>query len=220
MIALAVLAFWRTYLSVPPGNSGAHVHFHAIAGALWLLILVAQPILFRKRRLELHRLVGRSSWVIAPLFFMSAILLAHFRFSRMDPAIFVQEAYTLYLPLSAALLFAGAYACALSWRRNVRLHSRLMACTGLIVIDPVLARVLGFYVVDFPEFWHYQIITFAIEIALLLLMTLTLPQGSAERRVFSGFAGVFALVLGLWFLVPRTAAWTTLAEWFRGLPLT
>jgi hypothetical protein len=138
----------------------------------------------------------------------------------MEQATFVQEAYTLYLPLSAALLFAGAYVCALSWRHNARLHARFMVCTGLIVIDPVLARVLGFHVVELPEFWHYQIITFGIEIALLLVMTLTLPRSSAERRVFSGFAGVFALVLGLWFIVPRTAAWTSLAEWFRELPIT
>jgi hypothetical protein len=220
MIALATAAFWRTYVSLSPGSSSAYVHFHAIVGVFWLLILVVQPILFLRRSLELHRLVGRISWVIAPLFFISAVLLAHFRFSRMDRATFVEEAYTLYLPLSASLLFAGAYVCALCWRRNARLHARLMACTGLVVIDPVLGRVLGFYVVDLAEFRHYQIITFGIEFALLLLMTLTLPPSGADRRVFGGFAGVFALVQGLWFLVPRTAAWTSLAEWFRGLPLT
>lgn len=52
---------------------------------VWLLILVGQASLIRTRRLRLHRLVGRSSFIIAPLIIATALLAAHEKLNR-DPA--------------------------------------------------------------------------------------------------------------------------------------
>ena len=219
LLPLAALAFWPTYLSKVPGGD-AYTHFHALAGSAWLAILIVQSALILKRRTDLHRFVGRASWIAAPLFVVSAVLLAHFRFSRMDDTTFAREAYTLYLPLSAALLFASAYVSALASHGNTRLHSRLMACTALVLVDPVLGRVLAFHVVELDEFWHYQLITFAVEGVVLLALAGTYAARAPGRVVFAGFAGFYGAVLALWFFAPFTPAWLAFARWFRQATLT
>jgi len=220
LLGLGLLAFWPNYLSRPFGAADAYTHWHAALGAVWLLLLVAQPLLIRAGRRRIHQTLGRLSYAIAPLFVVSGLLLAHYRFSRMDGAAFEIEAYTLYLPLSAALLFGLAYALAVVHRRNVRLHSRFMACTGLLLLDPVLGRVLGFYVVELPKFWHYQLITFGVECALLMALARTLPPRSHESHAFWRFAGGYVAVLALWFVVPHSSAWMSFAQWFRQLSIT
>ena len=209
LATLALFAFWPTYLSKPIGNADAYTHLHVAIGTLWLTLLVTQPMLIRRRRPALHRRLGQTSW-----------LLAHHRFSRMDAATVGQEAYTLYLPLSAALLFAAAWALALIHSDRVALHARFMACTAIVFIDPVLGRVLGFHVIQLEAFWHYQLITFAVEGLLLVALLLSLAPRTRERRIFGAFAACYAAVLVLWFFAAPTAQWRDFAAWFRRLPLT
>ena len=220
LVALVLLAFWPGYLSKPPASIDAYTHFHAAVATLWLALLVLQPTLVVKGHLHLHRRFGRAVWALAPAFVLSAVLLAHFRFSRMDASTFVDEAYTLYLPLSAALLFAAAVTLAMLHRTTPSLHSRFMACTALLLVDPVLGRVLGIYLLVLPQFWHYQLITFSIELAVLLGLVRTIGPGTTARRTFSHFAVFYTSVLFCWFFVPHTPPWLALATWFRQQPIT
>lgn len=220
LIGLTFAGFWPSYLSRPFAKIDGYTHAHAALGAIWLLLLLGQTVLIRTGRRGAHRALGKLSYVVAPLFLLSGLLLAHFRFSRMDEATFAKEAYTLYLPLSVSLLFLGAYVLAVVHRHRAILHGCFMLCTALLLVDPVVARALAFHVLQLPEFWHYQIITFSIELVILLALLRALPARSAERSRFARFAAVFGAVQLLWFVAPRTAAWMKFAEWFRQLPLT
>lgn len=40
-------------------------------------LLILQPILIRKKRLDIHRLLGKGSYLLIPLIFISIILLTH-----------------------------------------------------------------------------------------------------------------------------------------------
>jgi hypothetical protein len=219
LAALAPLAFWPGYLSRPPAVVDAYTHFHAAAGALWLALLIVQPGLVLRRRLALHRRIGRAAAAVALLFVVSSVLLAHHRFAAMDEATFGREAYTLYLPLSAVLLFGASVAMAAVHRGDVRLHARFVACTALVLVDPVVGRVLAFHVVELPAFWHYQLITFGLEGLVLCALAATLAPGSAPRRLFARFAAGYALVLLGWFGLAPTPAWQAVADAFRRLPL-
>ncbi len=220
LVGLTLFAFWPTYLGKSFAGIDRYTHLHAALGALWLALVLAQASLMARRHYAIHRSVGRVAWLIAPLFVLSAVLLANFRFSHMDEPTFTEQAYTLYLPLSGAFLFGLAFVLAMANRRSTPLHARFMACTALILVDPVVGRVLGFYVVELPQFWHYQIITFGIETIVLVALVITLEPHTAQRRVFARFAGVYFAVLLLWFFVPNTAAWYAFADWFRRLPLS
>jgi uncharacterized membrane protein YozB (DUF420 family) len=220
LLLLAVFAFWPTYLSKPFSEAGVYIHIHATCGLAWLALLGTQALLISRKQTAAHRAVGRLSFVLAPLFVVSSVLLAHHRFSRMDAETFQDQAYTLYLPLSAAALFACAHALALLYRRNFAIHSRFMACTALLLVDPVLGRFLAFHVVELPEFWHYQVITFGAELAILSTLLGTVSSSTPNRAAFLRFAGAYATVLLLWFILPASAQWASFASWFRQLPLT
>src|SRR5690349_6799006 len=113
LLAVALFAFWPSYIAKPFPSIDLYTHLHAAIGVLWLLLLALQGWLIATNRRSAHGAIGRASYVIAPSFVLSAVLLAHFRSSRMDDATFAQEAYTLYLPLSAALLFGAAWTMAM-----------------------------------------------------------------------------------------------------------
>jgi hypothetical protein len=220
LLGLAGLAFWPAYLSRPAVAVDPYTHAHAIVGATWLGIALTQSFLIGTRRIKAHRALGLLSPLAAAGFVLSAVLLAHYRFSRMEDPTFAREAYTLYLPLSASILFSLAFWLAFVHRRTVALHSRFMLCTLLLLVDPVLARVLAFYLLTLPQFWHYQLLTFGVEIAAVLALYFSLPQHEHLRAPFRPFAAVYISVLLLWFALPRTAFWLSFAEWFRRLPFT
>jgi hypothetical protein len=217
---LVLVAFWPGYFSKPPSAVDGYTHFHAAIAALWMLLLIAQPLLVLKRRMRLHRLLGRSAWVLAALFVLSALQLAHFRFAAIDGPTFTREAYTLYLPISAVVLFIVAFTLGMFHRRTVELHSRFLACTAILLLDPVLGRVLAFYVIEFPQFWHYQVVTFGTEAAVVLVLTKTLTPNGEPRQTFARFALFYIVILISWFFAPRTQLWLVFADWYRRLPLT
>jgi hypothetical protein len=219
LLAMTVAAFWPTYVSKPLGSADGFTHFHAVMGAAWLLLVITQAHLINTRKFAAHRLIGRLSFLLAPAFVLSSVLLAHHRFSSMDSAAFESEAYTLYLPLSASALFAAAFSLAVIYRRTAPLHARFMACTALLLVDPVLGRIIAFHVLELPQFWHYQLITFSVELALLGVMARTL-RPAAKAHVFSAFAATYAVILLLWFVAPKTGLWFAFAKWFRELPMT
>ncbi len=222
-IALAILsffAFWPGYLSQPQESIDRYTHFHAGTATLWLALLIVQPVLVIKRRFHFHRWLGRFSWALASVFVIAAILLAHSRVASADAGAFANAAYILYLPISATLLFVMSFVLAILHRASLPLHSRFMACTALILVDPVLGRILLFYGVDLPQFWHYQVVPFGIEIVIVLWLARTISQDIPWRRAFSYFAIFYSLVLVSWFFVPTTQPWLTFAAWFRDLPLT
>jgi len=219
LLVLAGAAFWPPYLKLLPGGPDTYAHVHAFLATLWLLMLIAQPLLIRRRKMILHRWVGRASWVIAPLYLIAAVLLAHYRFGQMDDALFARLAFALYLPLSMTVLFAASYVFALVYQRDMQLHARFMMCTALTAIDPILARLLNFYVVDLPR-GVYQTISFSLLVAALVIFTVTLPPVGRRRQVFTAFSAGFVTVLALWFFLPRSSAWFSFAAWFRALPLT
>ena len=220
LLALSSLAFWPLYLSRPAAAVDGYTHLHAVLGTAWVVMLIAQALLVRAGRIAPHRYLGRASYIVGPAFALSGLLLAHYRFSRMAAATFEQEAFSLYLPLSVIVLFLAAYALAMRHRRRYRLHARFMACTAILLVDPVAGRVMGFYLPELPAVWQYQAITFGVEFVLAVALLRSLPLPSQERRLFGRFVAVFVVVQSMWFVVPHTARWLSFATWFRGLSLT
>jgi hypothetical protein len=110
-----------------------------------MLMLVVQPVLIIFGCRLAHRMAGRTSLVVAGGFVLSGLLLTHFRASRMTEAAFAKEGMYIYLPLAVAVLFAAACVLGFRWRKSAPVHARFMLSTALLLIDPVLARIMFFY---------------------------------------------------------------------------
>jgi len=214
LFLLAVVAFWPSYLSTP-GTATGYMHFHAVAAATWMLMLIVQPLAVRNRRLGLHRALGRASYVIAPVVVISMVLLAHSRTRGVPPT----ELPGFYVPLSLTALFALSYALAIATRRTTALHARFMVCTALTLIDPVVVRLL-YWAYATPGF-RYQWITFGLTDLVFLALIWRERQTRAGRRVFPAMLLVFALAqLVLLLDFHDVAPWRAFMNWFAAVPLT
>lgn len=218
---LALFAFWPEYLSKLPGG-GFYWHLHAILMTLWFGLLITQPLLIRAGNRPLHRLLGKTSFALAPLAIVSILLLAHARIREFEGApAAVASAFASHavLPLSLMMLFAISWALAIHYRRNPALHARYMICTGLAFIDPIGSRLLGYYGPPLPD-WAYQGTTFALTDLLLIWLIWRERDSARGRAAFPAMLAVAAVLQISVFVLPEVPAWQSFMQWFAALPLT
>lgn len=220
LLALAIAAFWPKYLSQPFAAIGAYTHFHAAVALSWLLLLIVQPLLVQRRRLDLHRRLGRATWPVALLFVLSSTLLAHHQVAQMDPATLDAEAAFFYLPFHTTALFAVCYALGLVFRATPAAHGRFMVATALLMIDPVVARVLHFYLPALPDPRWIPVITFTLTDLLAAALVVSFRGPVPARRALLALLALFVVAHSLWFTFAPTRPWHDFVVGFRSLPLT
>jgi hypothetical protein len=227
LFALALVAFWPTYLSSPGDSSSGYTHLHAVTAALWMMVLIAQPFAVLSGRMRLHRALGRSTFVLAPLVVLSMVLLAHHNISRIEERLFDVQTYVLYLQLSLALVFAVCYALAILNRRDTPVHSRFMIGTALTLVDPIVIRLM-FWIAP-NAMWNYQWFTFALTDFALVVLILIDRRETRARWVFPVLLALFVLCQAPALLgpvgdpsrgLPAVPVWQLFARWFASLPLT
>jgi heme exporter protein D len=140
LYVLAVLGFWPSYFAKffnGAGDFAFYFHFHAAMVTLWVFCLVIQPMLIRKKMLSLHRLIGKASYVIMPMLFLSVILLAHYRIPSHIVVINNEKNYGLHLfiPFKDLLVLGMMYTLAIRYRHNIHIHARAMVATGIVLLS-------------------------------------------------------------------------------------
>jgi hypothetical protein len=215
LLLLAIPAFWPTYFFPKEYEADWHVHVHGIALFMWALMLIAQPWLIRAGRLRVHRKLGKVSYVLAPVIVVSTILLAHYRMR--DGAPTFDQLYFLCVQIALMTIFSVAYVQAIRWRRAGGMHARYMVCTGIAMIDPIVARLLYFNTgLDIP--WT-QMATYLLTDAILLVLWLRDHRAGNGIRVFPAMLALCVAVELPTFFLPQMDAWKSLVTAFARLPL-
>ena len=220
LLLLSAVAFWPMYLSKRWAAIDPYTHAHAALGTLWLLILCVQPLLILRGDKLAHRIMGRASLFVACGFVISGLLLTHFRVSRMTDSQFVKEGIHIYLALALGLLFAVACALGVRWRSSTPVHARFMVSTALLLLDPVLARLMFFYLPPLPSEHFYQGITFTLIAIAMVFLVKSLPAQVRGRTWYRNYCLGTVSILVLYFAIPYTSGWLAFVNWFRVLPLT
>ena len=182
--------------------------------------LIVQPLLIRARRNDLHRALGRVSFALAPAVGLTAILLAHSRFNRMNDATLAEAAYTLYLPLMSITGFLACYALAMAYRRQREAHAAFMLGTALALIEPIVVRLIFFYTPAGEVHWIYDVIGIALVTMILIGLIVWARSARGTRPALLGLLVLFGMLSAGWFTLARTRAWAGFAHWFVDLPLT
>ena len=86
LLVTALLGFSGTYFMRLADNNLIR-HLHAATAFAWLLLLIAQAWLMRRRNFALHRKLGRSSLALAPLFVVTGLFLVQDMLARPGPFI-------------------------------------------------------------------------------------------------------------------------------------
>jgi hypothetical protein len=156
LVVFSFLGFYKTYFHLFPGfrSTAAVVHFHVLSVLCWFAMLAGQAALAAKGRLELHRKIGKASYLLFPLIIFGFLLMADYGQTRH------KEPDLLGATMFDASLFALFYGLAIWNRRNPAFHSRYMILTALPFINPGLGRFIG------PE------VSISVEFLLLLAFLL------------------------------------------------
>ena len=223
LLFLALIAFWPGYLGLPKAQFNWWFHLHATTGSLWMLMLIAQPLLIHSGRRELHRRIGRTSYVLMPVIVISFVGLAHAVMQGKTGSEFGEQAYLFYVRVVLVAIFVASYVMAMIKRHHPAIHARYMVCTGLALVDPVVSR-LAYRALGRNQEFNYQLFTFGL--VCLILMALIWMERSARsgRRVFptmlaAFFVGGLPLALNFYTWGWPWELWKSFAASFAALPL-
>lgn len=151
LLSLAILivltwGFYRTYIVFFPTFDGFQPvhHFHGAILLLWIALLIVQPWLMARKKHHMHKMVGKISFVLAPLVMLSIFLVSRVTYYDNLQALPSSSDAVAIISLSipAALIFGVLYGLAVANRQRTYYHMRYMIGTGILMIGPGLGRIL------------------------------------------------------------------------------
>ncbi len=217
LLVVLVAGFWESYFSTL--FQGVHIthHFHGVTMLAWVLLLITQAALVRTGRLSLHRVVGRVSYVVAPLVVVSGVAVNLYFIGRLEEPLVPPALSAYWFGYFLAGLFAVLYTLAMIHRRNFHLHARYMIATGLVFLVPGLSRAFLNIVepLGLPSlgFYQTQIFTGLLGVACIGWDRMRGPI----RAPFVVFTVAWGLHLVIWHLIPHWGAWRTFTAWSAAL---
>ena len=216
LMALAFAGFWKSYFSRffnGTNDYNSYFHFHASMMVLWVLILIAQPLLIRKKKLHIHRIIGKLTYVLMPIMLLSVLLIMNSGLKQV-PAEQITFASVIF-PIRDFFFLLIFFTIGVIYRHNIQVHARGMILTGIVFIEPALFRLLGNLVGEAGSY----VGVFLILTLLVVLIVMERKQRSG-RWLFPVFLIVDVIVyLTVILQVPLTFL-DPLVKWFAKLPLT
>lgn len=152
LLSIAVLivltwGFYRTYIMFFPSFEGFQFaqHFHGAIMLLWMGILIVQPWLMARKKFNIHKAIGKASFVIAPILMVSIFLVSRMTYHNNLKALpSVQDAVAMIsLSMPGLVIFGILFGLAVANKRRTYYHMRYMIGTALLMIGPGLGRILG-----------------------------------------------------------------------------
>lgn len=197
LIVLIHIGFFNSYIKHFPKFEDADVaglgklhfnavqHFHGIVMMGWVFMLLLQPILIRSGKFKLHRMVGRLSYVLAPLVLISIFLVNRQVYHEILNGAGQKNAVAfLSLTFPGFVFFGVLYFLAIRYRHRPALHMRFMASTAFLFIPPALDRLLVYFY-NLPGYDVGSVIELSIIGAVVII-------DSVKTKKLSPFILVFA----------------------------
>lgn len=205
LIILIHIGFYHTYIKFFPKfedtviegfpmHFGSVQHFHGMMMMGWVFMLLLQPTLILNGKMKLHRLVGKFSYVLAPLVILAMYLINQHNYNRVLAAVSEREAVAeIALVFPAVIFFTTLYLLAIRYKHNPALHMRFMISTAFLFVPPAMDRALIFFL-NLPGYDAGSIIELSIIGGVVMF-------DSLKTKRLSPFALVFA------FEVIHTTLW-------------
>ena len=215
LIILVVLGFWDSYFSklfAQTNEFNIYFHFHAIIAFLWILMVIVQPFLIKRGAIDLHRKIGKLSYLLIALVFISVILLVHSRHTIEEENLGIR----LLVPFKDLIILGTTYFIAMCNRKTTPIHARAMIATGIVFIEPSLLRVIR----NFLEVGAPYMVTAWIVYLILLIMTVVTWKYRKGRWVFPLVLLMYLTVHLIMMFGIQITPLENFAKWFIQLPLT
>lgn len=221
ILVFVVLGFFKSYFiffSDIKKIPFAH-HFHTSLFLLWFALLFLQPYLIYRKKITLHRFLGKSSYVLVPLMSYSIFIVTKKQYLR-EILIHSREdcIAQLIIPLPQLAIFVLMYILALVHVKNTVYHMKYIIGTSLVLIGPGLGRALiSLAGVSFQQ--SVQLSFLLTEFILGLMIIYDRKMGN-RYKPFSVLMIIFLCCHVGWFFMPYSALWQTVCGKFADLFFT
>ena len=209
LMILTLIGFYPTYISKFPAfkNLTNVHHFHGAMMMTWFVLLIVQPFLIRYKKYEIHRILGKISYVVAPLVLLSIFLAARGEYYRdLEYITEDQNLAGLALDITNLVAFGVCYTLAMFNTHNTPYHMRYMVSTAILMLGPGVMRVIAIYEVFGPMNFPTNVLyTYAIGISIsIALIIYDLIKGLPYKP----YLVVIGLMIGISFVyLNRMSDW-------------
>jgi hypothetical protein len=210
------VAFWKSYISILndlPERFTWTLHVHSALMAGWVVMLPAQAWFMRSGRMRLHRLIGRASYVYAPITILSGVVTMRGSLMSGPDGVTFELARDAVFQHMMLVSLAITWGLAIAYRRQPQLHIRFMISTVFAISTAIFFRIFIFWVPGFDTFDTAAHGNFAV-IGVLLSALIANDWRLGVRR--SPFLVITALI-GAQYLCYRTVApmqmWNNYCDW-------
>jgi hypothetical protein len=147
-----------TYLDTPLQPIRGLFLLHGAVFTAWFLLQLIQSLLVAGKKLAVHKLIGETAMILAPLIVIVSVLVVfyttrHVFHGETKPA--VQSAA---FPLALVTWFGGFVIAGLALRKRPEAHKRLMLLASIAIISPAVNRIDWLPYPDWlPDWWGWAI---------------------------------------------------------------
>ncbi len=177
---------------------------------LWLVLLIVQPLLIKTGRTQLHRNIGKVSYVLGPLIIIFLFLVGQGGYWRSIGKVPEHDILTFIALDSRGLIsFAIFWALAMLYRKQPASHMRYMIATGILAIGPGAGRgLINSFGVDFG------IALTITDLITLAIVGILLGYDIYKKKNYKPFLVVFIVFLvgALLWQVRDTNSWQSFAK--------
>jgi hypothetical protein len=214
LVPLIGLAFWPSYLA-RLGTVSWILHAHGITAALWVALAAVQGWSIERGARPLHRIAGRASLALFPLFWVSGLLIVHVMaagFAARDN-VFHQIFGARLTPVDTvtSLTVLYLYYVAVGRRREVQVHAAAMLAILLFLLPPIFVRVFqiaGPLAIQGPD--QFYKFGYGLHVSNLISVALAMTLYARRRRTAWPFAvasGAIVVQSLLFETLGKSAAW-------------
>ncbi|MDQ3277058.1 MAG: hypothetical protein M3Q06_01950 [Bacteroidota bacterium] len=221
-IPLVAIGFYPTYFAVffQPTASVIHIHFALMA--VWVVVLVVQPFLFKYKKLTLHRTIGKFTYVLVPLLLISTFLMIRFTYYRFlgmpeNAATLNRQAvlHTAATFVSITFLYLGLlalfYTLAVINRSKAAVHARYMVATSLTLLGPTVDRIIyaGTSVTHLGGVLPIETVAFVLADGILLFLLWKDYKARRPVKALSVSLLVYLAAQSCYFLLRDSDGWAS-----------
>lgn len=221
--AFALFGFWRSYFSVLEKGHDFFQHFHGISMSIWCLMLMSQALLIRYKKNQIHRYMGRASFIVFPIMILSTFLITHHSLSDTNSSD-MRRLYQLALMFNATVALIAIYTMGIWNRKSPQLHGRYMFCTIFPMFTPITDRIIFNYLKPLvpyaPTIDGGPVVPFyGFLLADLLVIVLAIwdYKKTGRKDAFLIVLGILMLYHISVFTFYRFSFWEGFSKWFLQL---
>ncbi|MGZ3758184.1 MAG: hypothetical protein ACXVAY_17105 [Mucilaginibacter sp.] len=212
VVVIIFAGFYKTYFGLFPYfiNITSVQHSHGLLFMLWFAILITQPILIRQRKYQLHRTIGKFTYLLVPLIVLSIFYIAKESYlknpSQNDPIA------GLFIPFFQVIDFVTLYLLAIINRLNSWAHMRYIITTSLAISGAAIRRIFT-NLMGATSNWAYFYCFATID---LILITLIIYDIKNKNKLKPYLVSLTIIVLSQvgYYTIPQTTLWHTLCGMF------